>query len=533
MSVLSKPFERHELDNAMNELKNGKACGVDGLFNEQLLHFGSEAKDWLLRFFSNCLTRCRIPQLWRKAKVIALPKPKKDPSKPENYRPISLLSHALKLFERLIYNRIAGILDPLMINEQCGFRSGRNSTGQILNMCQFIEDSFEKKQMIGAVFVDLTAAYDTVNKRIMLQKLFDLTLDQHLTSMIGELLSNRRFFVQMGPRRSTWRKAKNGLPQGGVLAPLLFNVYTNDQPLQQDTKSFIYADDRATLAGGRTKAEVERKLNECLQQLSDYYRNNRLKANPSKTVSCMFHLNNRQAGQSLNLKWNGVEIEHDSVPKYLGVTLDRTLSFKQHCSNIAAKVQARNNLLSKLGNSTWGANPYVMRTTALAMSYSVAEYACPVWLDSAHSKTIDIALNETCRKVTGCIRSTPINALYNFAGIAPPFIRRKSHLVVEKSKQETDPRHPLYGVLPVERRLKSRFSFLNKGCQFQLSPDKGPSKSSSSLIRTWRTPTRTSTAGSRFWIRSGPTLWSDTPRLKIRCRPVSRCWTITSARIPN
>ena len=405
--------------------------------------------------------------------MIALPMPKKDPSKPENYRPISLLSHALKLFERLIYNRIAGILlHSLMINEQCGFRSGRNSTGQILNMCQFIEDNFEKKQIIGAVFVDLTAAYDTVNKRIMLQKLFDLTLDQHLTSMIGELLSNRRFFVQMGPRRSTWRKAKNGLPQGGVLAPLLFNVYTNDQPLQQDTKSFIYADDRATLAGGRTKAEVERKLNECLQQLSDYYRNNRLKANPSKTVSCMFHLNNRQAGQTLNLKWNGVEIEHDSVPKYLGVTLDRTLSFKQHCSNIAAKVQARNNLLSKLTNSTWGANPHVMRTTALAMCYSVAEYACPVWLDSAHSKTIDIALNETCRKVTGCIRSTPINALYNLAGIAPPFIRRKSHLVAEKSKQETDPRHPLYGVLPVERRLKSRFSFLNKGCQFQLSPDK-------------------------------------------------------------
>ena len=74
------------------------------------------------------------------------------------------------------------------------------------------------------------------------------------------------------------------------------------------------------------------------------------------------------------------------------------LSFKQHCENFAGKIQSRNNLLSKLANSRWGANPHVMRTTALAMCYSVAEYACPVWLDSTHSKLIDVALNETCRK---------------------------------------------------------------------------------------------------------------------------------------
>ena len=247
----------------------------------------------------------------------------------------------------------------------------------------------------------------------MLQKLFKMTQDRHLTSLIAELMSNRRFFVQMGPRKSKWKVAKNGLPQGGVLAPLLFNVYTNDQPLSTDTRSFIYADDRATLAQGKNKREVEEKLMKCLSELSDYYHANRLKANPGKTVSCMFHLNNRQAAHALELQWNSVKIEHDAGPKYLGVTLDRMLSFKQHCENFAGKIQSRNNLLSKLANSRWGANPHVMRTTALAMCYSVAEYACPVWLDSTHSKLIDVALNETCRKITGCMKSTPINQLYN------------------------------------------------------------------------------------------------------------------------
>ena len=210
----------------------------------------------------------------------------------------------------------------------------------------------------------------------------------------------------------------------------------------------------------------------CLSELSDYYHANRLKANPGKTVSCMFHLNNRQAAHALELQWNGVKIEHDAGPKYLGVTLDRTLSFKQHCKNFAGKIQSRNNLLSKLANSRWGANPHVMRTTALAMCYSVAEYACPVWLDSTHSKLIDVALNETCRKITGCMKSTPINQLYNLSGIAPPLIRRKCHLMTEKQKQETDPRHPLYGALPPDRRLKSRYSFLNKEFALQLPPEK-------------------------------------------------------------
>ena len=177
----------------------------------------------------------------------------------------------------------------------------------------------------------------------------------------------------MGPRKSRWRNAKNGLPHGGVLAPLLFNIYVNDQPLQETTKSFIYADDRATLATGRTKKDVEARLQKCLEELSSSYATNKLKANPGKTVSCMFQLNIRKSKETLDMNWNGVKIKHDEGPKYLGVTLDRTLSFKQHCLNTAAKIRTRNNLLSKLTATTWGANPHIMRNTALALCFSVGE----------------------------------------------------------------------------------------------------------------------------------------------------------------
>ena len=91
-------------------------------------------------------------------------------------------------------------------------------------------------------------------------------------------------------------------------------------------------------------------------------------------------------------------------PKYLGVTLDRTLSYKEHTHNTKIKVATRNNLLRKLSNSKWGRNAGTIRTTALALCYSAAEYAAPVWVRSSHSKKLDSELNSACRAVTGCLK---------------------------------------------------------------------------------------------------------------------------------
>ena len=93
-------------------------------------------------------------------------------------------------------------------------------------------------------------------------------------------------------------------------------------------------------------------------------------------------------------------------------------SFKEHTRKLKAKIQSRNALLSKLANSKWGANPYNLRTTALALCFSTAEYACPVWERSVYAGKIDSALNDTCRRITGCLKPTPLNKVYSLAGIA-------------------------------------------------------------------------------------------------------------------
>ena len=132
----------------------------------------------------------------------------------------------------------------------------------------------------GTAFVDLSSAYDTMNQRLLIQKLFNITQDSTLCRVIQNLLSNRRFYVKLNNERSRWRLQKNGLPQGSVLSPTLFNIYTNDQSVHDGTRSFIYADDLCITAQFPTFSQVESTIEEALAELTEYYRNNNLRTNP-------------------------------------------------------------------------------------------------------------------------------------------------------------------------------------------------------------------------------------------------------------
>ena len=134
-----------------------------------------------------------------------------------------------------------------------------------------------------------------------------------------------------------------------------------------------------------TFSQVESTIEEALGELTEYYRNNSLRANPDMTQVTAFHLRNREEKRSLKISWNGVDLENTTHPKYLGVTLDRMLSYKQHIQNTKMKVATRNNLLKKLANSKWGTNASSIRRTALALCYSIAEYVAPVWARSTYT----------------------------------------------------------------------------------------------------------------------------------------------------
>jgi len=253
---------------------------------------------------------------------------------------------------------------------------------------------------------------------------------------------------------------KNGLPQGSVLAPMLFNIYTIDQPQFENIRRFIYADDLCIATRSKSFEIIENRLTDALTILSDYYKQWFLNANPGKTQVCTFHLNTRQANRNLRVRWENKELKNTKYPVYLGVTLDRTLSFKENTRKLKEKVASRNNLLRKLANTKWGTDPNTLKTTAVALCFSTAEYCAPVWARSCHASAVDTELNQACGIITGNLKSTPLPAVHRMASIAPPAIRRNALTKQERDKQLNDCRHPLYGHQQVLQRLKSRKSFV-------------------------------------------------------------------------
>ena len=117
------------------------------------------AHRWLHSMLNVCFTENRIPKVWRQSKIITILKTGKESAKPKSYRPISLLCHMFKLYERLILNRIAPSVDRHLIKEQAGFRPGMSCCNQLLNLTQHIEDGYQRGMITGATFVDLSAAY--------------------------------------------------------------------------------------------------------------------------------------------------------------------------------------------------------------------------------------------------------------------------------------------------------------------------------------------------------------------------------------
>ena len=144
-----------------------------------------------------------------------------------------------------------------------------------------------------------------------------------------------------------------------------------------------------------------------------------------------------------------------SNPKYLGVTLDRSLAYTNHLSMLSTKVNARCNLLRRLTGTKWGAHFDVLQTSTTALAFAPAEYCSPVWCRSAHTYRLDAALNNDLRLVSGCIRSTPTFMLPVVSGIMPPDIRRNKQCLALSRRAEADDQHALHNIVNSERTQNS------------------------------------------------------------------------------
>jgi len=208
------PFTKTELETALKATQHRKAPGPDGVPNELLTNCRETLFSWLLSFVNACLANNLIPKMWRRASVVAILKPGMPSSSPESYRPISLLCSSCKLFERLILNRINPIIDPLLPTEQAGFRKNRSTADQVCRLTQSVELAFHDRQVVGSVFLDLKAAYDTVWHKGLNLKLSKLLHCSKMTNLRNSCIADPSYYIPITDKAVVRTTSKTESPKG-------------------------------------------------------------------------------------------------------------------------------------------------------------------------------------------------------------------------------------------------------------------------------------------------------------------------------
>ena len=238
-----------ELENALASLKP-TTPGMDMIHNSFLKNLPDQYKKFLLNLFNNIFDESLIPQSWKIALIIPLPKPEKNLTLPDSYRPISLLSCLGKLLEKILCQRLNYYIEKndRYSRTQGGFRKRMCTLDQVARLEYNIRKTLFDKQICMVVFVDLSQAYDRVWHAGLLYKLQKAGIKGKLLRWVREYLCNRKFNVYFDGEYSKEHEISSGVPQGSILSPLLFNIMINDIPCIENVMLMEYAYDVTFIA---------------------------------------------------------------------------------------------------------------------------------------------------------------------------------------------------------------------------------------------------------------------------------------------
>ena len=198
-------------------------------------------------------------------------------------------------------------------------------------------------------------------------KLLQKIPHNYMVRFLSNILANRSFVLKTSDGQSSRpRRLRNRIRQGSCLSPMLFNIYISDI---HKTKScqYGYADDLALCYSHKSRQMVKEALTSDMILITEYLRTWILKLSLAKTTITPFHPNNRESKRQLSVHLDGTPLPHRSSDTYVGMKLDRQLTYKQHTDALRAKLTSQNNLLRYLAGSSWSASTNTLRTISLAL----------------------------------------------------------------------------------------------------------------------------------------------------------------------
>ena len=338
-------FEVHEkeISDIIKNLSSNKANGADNISVKILKLINCHIAPIISKLINLAFQEGRYPSCLKLAKVLPIFKSGLK-TIPGNYRPISLLSNINKIIEKAIYSRLYNFFTKFNIlnSSQFGFREGHSTT---LALSEFVEStlsSFDKGNAVCAVLLDLSKAFDCVDRKILLDKLENYGIRGKMLKLLESYLTDRKQFVDFAGYASTCENIEVGVPQGSVLGPLLFLIYINNLQNNTTLKVLNFADDTLlyTTLKKNTYKRDNAYLNTELENVSKWLMDNKLKLNVNKTRYMLFHSGKMDIWKKINFDIiiGSSTIKKVNNYKYLGVTIDSNLNWSEHIEALKTKL---------------------------------------------------------------------------------------------------------------------------------------------------------------------------------------------------
>ncbi|GFY13582.1 RNA-directed DNA polymerase from mobile element jockey [Trichonephila clavipes] len=392
-----------EVRGIIKKLPNRKSPGPDQIPNIALKYLPINAITHLTKIYNRCLINCHFPTQWKIANVVMLPKPNQDHKFSQNYRPISLLNTTAKIFVRIILNRIKSHCKAIdyIPPEQCGFREGHSTLHQLIRVTNIINEGFASKLYTVGVFLDVKRAFDKMWHDGPTYKMIKLKFPAYLIKTIYNYLHNRTFRVRVNNTFSETGFCQSGTPQGSVLSPYLYNIFTYDFPDHHTVSTCLFADDSAVLAQGVQLNYTIKTMQRFLDKLENWLTDWRIAVNVEKTQAIVFRkwgVIDPQAELTLfddNIQWV-------PVVRYLGLHIDSQLTYKNHIDYLSDKFWGRIALAISLSGRS---SPLSLKNKVILYKQILRPtitYGSPIWGAAApnHTKRIQIIQNKILRIIT-------------------------------------------------------------------------------------------------------------------------------------
>ena len=321
----------------------------------------------------------------------------------ENYRPISLLPALSKILEKVMLKQINQhfTTNNLYYNSQYGFRKKHSTEHALIEFTDQIITSLDRNETPTSIFIDLTKAFDCLDHDILLHKLKHYGLEDKALKLCTHYLSNRKQYINLPDASSSQLSINTGVPQGSILGPLFFLIYINDLPNSSDSINFItYADD-TTLLTTLNPQTHNNNINNELEKVYKWFCSNKLSLNASKTKAITFHTPQRHITPPL-LTINNQPIENTDQTNFLGIIIDKHLSFKPHINKLTTKISQISGVLNKLKHFI---PQHILKIIYQTLIVPHITYGSLAWSHSRHTPLLTKLLKRPIRIIA--------NAKYN------------------------------------------------------------------------------------------------------------------------